>query len=62
MPGIRGVLIGRAEETLLDRDRNLLGEADADKAAGRQRVAVADELHRVRRGDDLSLLVALEKR
>ena len=62
MPRGRAVRVARGEETLLDRDRNLLGEADADEAASRQRVAVADEFHRVRRGDDLSLFVTLEKR
>src|SRR5262249_23037921 len=58
----RGFHVARAEETLLDCDRDLLREADADEAAARQRAAVTDELHRVRRRDDLSLLVALEKR
>ena len=44
------------EEALLERDRDLLGEADADEAAGRHRVAVADQAHRLRGGDDLALL------
>ena len=38
-----------------ERDGDFLGKADADKAAGGDRVAVADEAHRLRRGDDLAL-------
>src|SRR3974377_1533205 len=53
--------VARTEETLLDRNRDFLGESDTDEAARRQCVAIADELHRVRSGDDLSLLVTLEK-
>src|SRR6516162_3158820 len=54
--------VARGEKTLLDRDRDLLGEADPNETASRQRIAITDELHRVGRGNDLSLLVALEKR
>jgi len=57
----RGVRVAQGEEALLDRNRNLLGKADPDEAAGRQRVAITDELHRLRSGDHLSFLVALEK-
>ena len=35
---------------------DLGGEANADKAAGRDRVAMADQAHRLLRGDDLALL------
>ena len=35
------------EEARLERDGDVLGEADADEAAGRDRVAVADQPHRV---------------
>ena len=61
MAGLRAFLVARAEKSLLQRDRDLLGETDADEAAGRDRVAVAYEFYRIRRGDDLSLFVALEK-
>jgi hypothetical protein len=57
----RGVRVAQGEEALLDRNRNLLGKADPDEAAGRQCVAITDELHRLRSGDHLSFLVALEK-
>src|SRR6516162_1395857 len=57
-----GFHVARTEETLFDRNRDFLGESDTDEAARRQCVAIADELHRVRSGDDLSLLVTLEKR
>ena len=48
-PAVRNVL-------LLERHRDPLGEADADEATGRDRVAVADEAHRLRGTDDLSAL------
>jgi hypothetical protein len=35
MPRGRTVRVPRTDETLLDRDRNLLSEADADEAASR---------------------------
>ena len=35
------ILAGKVE--FLERDRDLLGEADADEAAGRDRVAAADQ-------------------
>ena len=54
--------IGSGEKTLLERDGDLLGEADGDEAAGRDRIAVADELHRLGRGDDLSLFGRPQKR
>src|SRR6516162_8452539 len=62
MTGGGGFHVARTEETLLDRNRDFLGESNTDEAARRQCVAIADELHRVRSGDDLSLLVTLEKR
>jgi hypothetical protein len=62
MAGRRGFGVVRGEESLLEGDGDFLGEADADEAAGRQRVAIADQLHRVGGGDDLAFLVALEKR
>ena len=43
----RGFGVARGNEPLLDRDGDFLGEADADEASGRQRVAIADEFHRV---------------
>ena len=61
MSGFRTFVVAGAEKSPLDRDCDLLGEADADEAAGRDRVAVANEFHRIRRGDDLSLFVAFEK-
>ena len=47
-------LVGEVQ--LLQRDGDLLGKADADKAAGRNRVAVADEAYRFRGGNDLATL------
>ena len=47
-----------SDKALLERKRNPLGEADADEPAGRQRVAIADELHRLGGGDNLALFVA----
>jgi hypothetical protein len=41
------------EEALLERDRDALGEADADEAAGRDGVAVMDQAHRLGGADDL---------
>src|SRR5262249_45594108 len=43
------------EIELLERECDLLGKADADKAAGRDRVAIANEEHGFRRGNDLAL-------
>ena len=37
----------RGNESLLDGNCDFFGEADADEASGRQRVAIADEFHRV---------------
>ena len=36
------------EKSLLERKRDLFGKSDADETAGRNRVAVADEPHRLR--------------
>ena len=58
--GRRSFGVARSKETLLDRDRDLLGKADADETAGRQCVAVADQLYRVAGRNDLALFVALE--
>src|SRR5437868_1385815 len=44
------------EIELLQRERDLLRKADADKAAGGHRVAVANEPDSFRGGDDLALL------
>ena len=44
------VVLRRGEEALLERDRDVLGEADADEAAGGDRVAVADQRDRLARG------------
>jgi hypothetical protein len=43
----------RLQEALLQRDRDALGKADADEAAGGHRVAVVDQAHRLGRGGDL---------
>ena len=46
---------GRAfQKARLERDGNSLGKADADEAAGRHRVARADEARRLTRRLDLS--------
>jgi hypothetical protein len=42
------------QEHLLDGDGDALGEADADEAAGGHRVPVADEAHRLGRGQYLA--------
>jgi hypothetical protein len=48
---------GRAGEIQrLERDRDLLGEADADEAAGRDRVAAADQADRLGSADDLAVV------
>ena len=59
MAGRRFVVVARGQKALLDRNGDLFGKTDADEAAGRQRVTVADELHGGGGGNDLSLLVAL---
>src|SRR5262249_45793293 len=47
------LLVGR-QVALLERPRTPLGEADADEAAGRDGVAVADEANRLGGADDLA--------
>src|SRR5690242_18215618 len=47
---------------LLERDRDFLGEADADETAGGDRVAVADQAHGVDRRHHLAELGRLEGR
>ena len=49
----RGVLLRLRQVERLQRHRDLFGETDADEAAGRDRVAVADEADRLLRADDL---------
>ena len=56
----RCVLRVAGQEPLLERDGDFLGEADADEPAGRDRVAVADQPHGVRRRHDLAALGVLE--
>src|SRR5262249_47630469 len=51
-----GRLAFAGEIKLLERDRDLLGKADADEAAGCNRVAVADQHDSFGRRDDLALL------
>ena len=58
----RRVVLLAGQKTLFERDRDLFGEADADEAAGRDRVAVADQLHRLFGGDDLAFLDRFQKR
>jgi hypothetical protein len=53
----RGAAVG--EEALLQRECQVLGEADADEAAGGDGVAVMDQCHRFGGADDLALGVAL---
>ena len=55
------VVLRRGEEALLDRDGDVLGEADADEAGGGQRVAVADQRHRLARRDDLAVLERVQR-
>ena len=52
----RGMAIIARQVQLLERDCNRLGEADADEAAGGDRVAVADQAHRVGGADDLAVV------
>jgi len=47
MAGRRFVVVARGQKALLDRNGDLFGKTDADEAAGRQRVTVADEFYRV---------------
>ena len=49
------------EKARLERERDLLGEADADEAAGRHRIPVADQPHRVGGGDDLAGVGATQR-
>jgi hypothetical protein len=42
------------EKEFLERNGDVLGEADADEAAGRDRITVADQAHRLPGGDDSS--------
>ncbi len=54
------ILLARLDEALLERNGDVLGEADADEATGGDRIAVMDQLHRFACGDDLALLEAHE--
>ena len=49
-------VFGALEKPRLQRDGDRLGKADADEAAGRDRVAGADEARRLARGSDLAAL------
>src|SRR4029078_9640817 len=65
--GPRAAAAGRVvprvlEEVLLDRDGNVLGEADADEAAGRKRIAAGDQHDRVACADELAILARAERR
>ena len=62
MTGRQGIGVARGHEPPLNGNGDFLGEADSDEASGRQGIAIADEVHRVGGGDNLTLLVALEKR
>src|SRR5438552_18628158 len=55
------LLLGREVE-LFERDRDLLGKADADEARGRDRIAVADEANGLFGIDDLAPLRSLQQR
>ena len=63
MPGLAEWPLPRlaGEEKLLQRHRDALGEADADEAAGRHRVAVADQTDRVDRGYHLAAVPAAQR-
>ena len=50
----RDVLLFLREVERLQRHRDFFGETDADEAAGRDRVAVADQANRFLGADDLS--------
>ncbi len=56
-----GRLPRRFEEALLQCDRNVLGEADADEAAGCNGVAVAYQCHRLAGCDDLAALERVQR-
>ena len=51
-------LLGAVEKALFQRDGDRLCKADADEAAGRDRVARADQAHRLARGRDLPVGLA----
>jgi hypothetical protein len=53
------VLLAGVEEALFQRDGDILGEADADKAGGGHGVAGADQAHGVGGADDLAGVAAL---
>ena len=53
---VLGPARGAGEMQRLERDRDLLGEADADEAAGRDRVAAADQADRLGGADDLAFV------
>src|SRR5262245_24721045 len=59
---IREQLVLAGEGELFERDRDLLGEADADEAAGRDRVAAMDQPDRLARRYDLADLARLHNR
>jgi hypothetical protein len=49
-----GIRLAAFDEALFQRDRDVLGKTDADEAAGRHRVAIANQAHRVAGGNDLA--------
>ena len=50
---------GLGQEALLQRHGNLFGKTDADEARGGDRVAIADQVHRIGGADDLAVVVRL---
>jgi len=57
-----GVAALTGEKTLLESDGDVLGKADADEAAGGDRVAVTNQPHRFVGGDDLAGIRSTQRR
>ena len=55
------ILPRRFEVALFERDGDVLREADADEAAGGDRVAVANQRDGFARGDDLAVLERVQR-
>lgn len=49
------------QKQILQRHRDSLGKANADEAAGRDRVALPDQANRFRGGDDLALFAGAQR-
>ena len=55
------IVLRRLDEAVLERDRDVLGEADADEARRGDRVAVPDQRDGLARGHDLAVLERVQR-